>query len=1811
MYKFVMLFIYCSLMRVTFTQAQFVFNPDHPINALKMQASALDWGDYDNDGDLDLFIADRLVKGGYLLINQAGTFETIEINSEEALSSIGTVQWVDYNQDGWLDLFFTGYGNPAGNFFYQNEGNGKLNAKDIGAFTKPMEYSQSADWGDYDNDGDLDLYIGQGEFSLAHGRNNHFFENNNSLGFIKLEGQMTVQGKYSNRQVTWIDLDGDQDLDLFIGNIKQAEVFRQDAGQSFTAITEHPFKNYFWDNQTSWTDINHDGLPDAFTVAGGPRLHIAEEEFTYTARTLDLGYQEKFEHAHDWGDFDNDGDQDLLLAIDKQVKLFAQQPDGTFNEVTLPDHDSNGIITRVLFSDHNLDGWLEILAIRSHISESCNPLYFETQPDSNHYLILKPEGTDPNSTADNAKIAVYFKQNVRYFSRQDRKGRQGDNYPLYHLGMGNHTRADSIIVWWASGKQQIVKNVSADQLITIMEPFPEKPAPPQNLTGTNLTHRELLLHWEDMSSKEAAFVLQRKADHEISFATIYTSWKNETSYQEHSLTPLTNYKYRLFARNKGSHSDTIYYNVSTLAPPPPPAAPSNLQVVKTTAYSLQLQWTDNASTEEQFILERSEENPNNFEWVATLAENLQEYHDTGLKDRTNYFYRIKAENQGSFSEYSTVTSAQTDIYFYVKKEINLDAYRTGALTYGDFDNDQQADLFWNGNLEGISPRATRVFTGIATNPDSTVSESPGTWYHTLSLWDFNRDNEVDVVAPVDNYAQSGIYVGMKAGDELMAGGKLSDLHDRLIPADLDNDGQQELIVCGNGLKILDKGLHGEWTKTQTLGSGKYHYTVVSQDYDEDNDFDLISFYKTDDGNYGGSVYLNQAGSFTEVAFTVPYRVMDAVQSDYDNDGDQDILAIAYVDNYQYQANLLAKTDTGFEPVTSFASGKTAAWSDYDLDGDQDIILPGVMTDTYFIFETRVMINQGNGLFENSLINNLLDGQNGKVAAGDFDGDGDQDLALSSDNYSYQRHLHLYKNQVTELTMAVNQPPGVPGGLISELNFNEVTLQWNPADDQETLAAGLTYNLVVRRDQEVYTVSPLSHLENGHRKVYGPGNMLHNTAYRLKCLADGQYEWSVQSVDASGAASAFAPWETFSVSGSTPTAPASITATTLSDHQIELHWEDRSENETNFLVERMNQAEEVIFRTIAVLTADIESFTDSLLQPGQEYMYQIRAFNCSAISDPGPAVDAITFLPHFSRDFSLYLPGTANQAEAGDFDNDGDLDLLLNYYQNDLNEAKIILMENQSGLFEPREIMSGFGYHSFLGWVDINRDGQLDFYTIVTESTPAEVHFYINTGGGNFEDSGDLGLKINLPITQARPVWSDFNNDGLPDLLVQGINQYNEPNNSMRIYENNPGSYFLELQSPFTGMYMDGEPCIDFNKDGLVDIVASEFRNSNYYELCIYLNLGNYLFDKIETGLPGLSHQNRSGKITWMDYNSDGYPDLVMAGQHTGSNGEGISRIYKNVNGQSLVQVNTEMHPLYRDVDVHTGDYDNDGMKDIMLYGNGRISDRQYFSQTSIYSLGATPINIPYLDHSRQYGSAVKGDFDGDGDLDMVHIGEITFDEPRILMFLNHLSDSWNRPNLPPASPGGLQETISEKSVRLSWNAPVDDLSQSLTYHVVLRSDKGDTVLTANSLQDGLRTVTDAGNAYYNTFMVVKGLKAGAYEWSVQAIDGIMQGSAFSDWQSFILEENQPNILLHSDDTEKSSIRVYPNPVGDNLYVVTDQQEAVSIRISTPEGKVVQKTSIVAGAGGQKIIDVSHLRAGFYLIALENQNIQKTLKLLKK
>jgi hypothetical protein len=475
------------------------------------------------------------------------------------------------------------------------------------------------------------------------------------------------------------------------------------------------------------------------------------------------------------------------------------------------------------------------------------------------------------------------------------------------------------------------------------------------------------------------------------------------------------------------------------------------------------------------------------------------------------------------------------------------------------------------------------------------------------------------------------------------------------------------------------------------------------------------------------------------------------------------------------------------------------------------------------------------------------------------------------------------------------------------------------------------------------------------------------------------------------------------------------------------------------------------------------------------------------------------------------------AKWGDYDNDGDLDLLVtgNTYSAKIYE------NNGSGSFSYKSNISLTGImQGDAVWVDIDNDNDLDIflmgYTCNSGGGCPVIKLYKNNGNKIFSEI--TGHGISAVISYGGVDWGDYDNDGDLDLLVVG-------SSATYLYRNEGNlSFTKQTGISFLGLVGYGTQWADLNNDGYLDIIYKGWVSGTSYDTVkIYKNNGNGTFtDQGNTGILGLEH----GNIDLGDYDADGDLDIAICGRiGSGNCNPRRAKIYRNNGSFNFTELTGLSLPDVEMSWIKWIDYDNDGDLDIHVGGAEQCGSAPFHNK--IYrnnGNGNFTLSISSLIAMTGSSGVDWGDYDNDGDMDLVIVGA-TFIGNQAFIYEN----TSNVTNKIPTSPANLSSTVVDDDVTLTWNSAYDTSAnnQRLLYNIYIGTDINsvDIVSSMSELNTGWYKNTRLPNSGLDTFHFIKNLSPGRYYWAVQAVDNCKKGGSFSTIDSFDVLDLQ-NGLLH-------------------------------------------------------------------------------------
>ena len=927
--------------------------------------------------------------------------------------------------------------------------------------------------------------------------------------------------------------------------------------------------------------------------------------------------------------------------------------------------------------------------------------------------------------------------------------------------------------------------------------------------------------------------------------------------------------------------------------------------------------------------------------------------------------------------------------------------------------------------------------------------------------------------------------------------------------DYDNDGDLDVLLTGRSGEGV--GVPGTWVYRNDGGEvftgiaaglpEVLDSSVAWGDYDNDGDLDILLTGLTSGGDNIARVYRNDGmGAFADINAGLPgVRLSSVAWGDYDNDGDLDILLTGLAYGGGYTARVYRNDGMGaFADINAGLPGVcigSVAWGDYDNDGDLDILLTG-QTDGTGVSMAGVYRNDGQGAFTD-IGAGLRAVSYASAAWGDYDSDGDLDIVLTGSTVDAGLITHVYRNDAEVFT-------NIDAGLVG---VAKGSTEWGDCDNDGDLDLLLTGRF------EFGTVSCVYRNDGG------------GTFYPF-----GEEFPAVEGVDQGGSLAQWGDFDEdgdldivlsgktfyldrlariFRSMGAPPNTPPSVPvglAVRSEGGQVTLSWTASTDAET----------------------------------PAAGLSYNLRVGTTPGGSEiMSPMADLVT--------------GYRRVAQLGNTQERTSWELVLpggTYYWTvqaiDGAYAGSAFAPEQSfhviALSRTDAVLGGVNYGS-LAWGDYDGDGDLDLLVAGTadNGVTGQTRLYRNDGSGVFSEVG-----AGLPgVYKGAVAGGDYDNDGDVDLALTG---YGSGGPLSAIYRNDGGT-FLEIPAGLPGVYESAVAWSDYDNDGDLDLLLAGRTGASTYITRLYRNDGGGVFSDVGAGLTGV----HVGAVAWGDYDADGDPDLVLTGRTGGTTY--VSKLYRNDGGGAFTEVPAGLVGLEYS-SAAWGDYDADGDLDILL--SGYASSAPWYV-TRIYrndgngaftDIGAA---LPGVDG----GTAAWGDYDDDGDLDVLLTGYTGFERAAqvyrndgggTFVLGDDLGGGIRGPaawadfdndgdldlalagetatgnvtrlyrnagapqNAPPEAPTGLTAQVAGDRITLSWNASTDDHTpaSALTYNLRVGTTPGGNELLSGiaNAADGYRRVAQMGNVQQRTSWT--GTPGpGPYYWSVQAVDGAYLGSVFA------------------------------------------------------------------------------------------------------
>lgn len=1272
------------------------------------------------------------------------------------------------------------------------------------------------EWADADGDGDLDLALS--------GNSNgnpqiHLYRNDGDKGF---KIQTTGLRNPSDGALSWADLNNDGAMDLIASGdfdgVLETRFYVNDGSGSFTESdsTTIGFRN----GRFAWGDYDNDG--DADLLAGGVfdvgwRINLIRNDggfHFHLERTL---FEPLEDLSFDWGDYDNDGRLDLILSGMKSdgtpATLLYKNTGGNFTEVPSGVAGVNGIVQ---FVDYSSDGQLDV---------------FEC-------------------------------------------GEFADGYGarLYRNTGGAFVPADNIELPQITGCSSSWGDYDNDGDVDLL------------LSGSGAADvvTDVYENTDDGTFEGARFELAHVSHGSVEWVDFDRDGRLDIALAG--------------AAEKGNEA-FLYKNVVGFSQNQRPSRPQNLRA-EFTGRDVILHWDgasdDKTPTSALTYNVRIGTAPGSIDVMSPLTNRsgfrtlnrrgnvghtLQFRLDTPTDGR--YYWSVQTVDHAfAVSQFApeAVFMVGQHTSDFVDVDASLLGYRAGSTDWIDLNEDGYLDVFLTGAGDS-GPQASIYYYDPDLRSYKLGETNVAAVMSSGTAWgDYDNDGDLDLalIGIQGDKAVSKIYRNDGLGSMTDISAPLPPVMDGAVAwSDLDNDGDLDLVLSGMGqngpvTSVFVNEHRDVFSALQVNLLPMSRSAIAIGDYDGDLDNDiLLAGY---DGFSPRTVlYRNEDfPRFAEAPINVPgFMDGDAGWGDFDGDGDIDLavtgttIAGAMTKIYQNQRNGIL-SDVG-APLPSLQRG-SITWADFDGNGKLDVLVSGSGASRNETAVFRYM-NRDEG-FQRLPIADLPQIESGHAVPGDYDGDGRLDVLVSGQGGFFST-ARVIRNQVP---LWENMRPSAPSELSHRYDGNKLYLFWEASQDAETSSSGLTYDLRVSTTENGSDIMSPGTRPDGTRIIVGPGNVGLNTRWVIDNPPPGRIVWSVHAIDGGFRASRRSEVDVLRI------------GETVSDYvEMDPGFAGVSYSDADFV--------------------DIDGDQD----------LDVSLFGVSGGAQIG-ALYENDGTGQFQR-LTVELPAVSHgDAVWGDYDKDGDPDLFLTGEGENGRMAAILRNDSATVFTELPLDLEGVEF-SYSSWVDVDGDGDLDIAYGGETVDGFLLKVLLNEGDDTFVEEA-----TNLPaLTHGSMDWTDLDHDGDADLLLTGSDGI-FPRST--VFRNDGLGSFTALNVDLTAVFDGTGDWVDIDGDGDADIAltGNAFAGPTTN---IYLNSGG-TFTLISDQLPGV----RVSSTAWTDIDGDGDLDLAIAGwdglarqtRIYANNGAGFfSEVYTTLRGVSVGSLSW-------------GDADSDGDPDLLVTG---------------------------------------------------------------------------------------------------------------------------------------------------------------------------------------------------------------------------------------------------------------------------------------
>lgn len=1152
---------------------------------------------------------------------------------------------------------------------------------------------------------------------------------------------------------------------------------------------------------------------------------------------------------------------------------------------------------------------------------------------------------------------------------------------------------------------------------------------------------------------------------------------------------------------------------------------------------------------------------------------------------------------------------------------NIPGLDYSEADWGDFDNDGDPDLILCGyKSETLEKYFTYIFKNHLNGEFEEVETIlPGVSEGTVNWYDYNQDEVLDVFITglsSDNSSISDVYKNLGNGQFLRVTNSIDYIfkNSSSVTGDYDNDGDIDFLISGssqngnasriyrnegnflfNSFEIDIKGYDEnalDWTDADgdgdldIISQGSYWNNVKNQteyhtqyfendgndvfkeitthleklnsgsiqwcDLDNNDKVDALQTGQSNNGNFSTNVLIDVLeDSFnTEISALTGYTESSIDLADFDDDGKVDILINGRPQNNEDRTAIISYSDDNIfsERDTEYLGSNdcVSRWGDYDNDGDLDFIA------TADSKETKIYENQS-GIFVETSYGLPTFGWSAEAEWIDYDKDGDLDVVLGGyfdSTEDCRTFLYKYENDSYSQFAEFSGICGENAIKVKDFDndgYDDVLITGSRTGEFHKNNGDGTFILIDapwKNDIRRRTTLALSDYDaDGDIDIAISGaedddNFMHSAIYRN----DGDFDF----------VNINAPLENVQSGG--------------------LAWGDLNNDSKPDLLVTGNNGSEPITKIYNNKGSDIFEDSDISLIDVEHSEVAIYDYNNDGINDifllGTDDNNYSRFLIYINKgggDFininqgiqQVYLSDVA----VDDYDHNGFNDFLIAGKQHASfnwgieypitrlykNHGQNIIEELSTGIMDLQEGSASFE--------DIDNDDDLDILITGSNNNVLYTKLYRNAGSDAFIEIATPGITA---VKYSSIDWSDYDQDGDPDLLISG---YNGATGITKVFRNESGNSFTEMSFQLPGIQKGDASWADFNNDGLTDIlIVGEHDNAEL--TTIYKNNGDGTFKNATNTIKDA----KSSSVLLGDFDENGKEDILLTGNPW--NSSEFANSYIN-HGDGILELKSELSYKIRDRSkLSSGDTDNDGDLDILFVGSDWNQNKSIlYTNNGDYEL-APSVNVI----GEVWNSAVDfADFDQDNDLDIAFTGEMNSGG-----FTYIYSNNSEEKNTKPFPPQNLTSQMNGDQVELSWSSASDHetVQNSLTYNIKLISAFEGTVISPNTvhIDSAKMLLSDFGNSGYGIRHLIIGLLPGTYYWSVQAVDNGFLASEFAPIDTFDVEGEWPVPVVNT---------IFPRIAdpGDTLTVLG---EFFSLTAHNNEIKIGNKDALVISSTRHEI-----------------------------